>query len=116
LIGIGRVRKGADSVTTDATGMCDVCGKPGSVHLTEIRDGVKTSRSFCVEHAPPEMRDKMPFGPHQTPADEVAFLRKQMSAIDQQVSDPAQRAEFKAEIEKLIAEIEAGRRRLGDAD
>jgi hypothetical protein len=103
-------------VTTDASGMCDICGKPGHVHLTEIRDGVKTSRSFCVEHAPPEMRDKMPFGPHRTPAEEVAFLRKQMSAVDEQVSDPAQRAEFKAEIEKLIVEIEAGRRRLGDAD
>ena len=101
-------------MTDDTTGMCEVCAKSGSVHITEIRDGVKTSRSFCVEHAPPEMRDMMPFGPHPTPAEEVAFLREQLSGIDQQVSDPAQRAEFKAAIEKLIADIEAGRRRLGD--
>lgn len=96
--------------------MCNVCGKPGHVHLTEIRDGVKTSRSFCVEHAPPEMRDKIPFGPHRTPAEEVAFLRKQMIAVEQQVTEAAQRAEFKAEIEKMIGDIEAGRRRLGGAD
>jgi hypothetical protein len=102
-------------MTTDPTGMCDVCGKPGSVHVTEIRGGVKTSRSLCIEHAPPELRAKLPFGPHRTPAEEVAFLRRQISAIDEQISDPVQRAEFKAEVEQLIAEIEAGRRRLGDA-
>ena len=101
---------------TDATGMCYVCGKPGSIHLTEIHFGKKTNRSFCMEHAPAEMRDKMPFGLHRTPAEEVAFLREQLKVIDQQVADPTQRAEFKAEIEKLIADIEAGRRRLGDAD
>jgi hypothetical protein len=99
-----------------AAGICDVCGKPGDVHLTEIIDGVMTSRSFCLAHAPPEIRDKMPFGPHCTPAEEVAFLREKMKAIDQQIADPTQRAEFKAEIEKLIADIEAGRRRIGDAD
>jgi len=59
---------------------------------------------LCIEHVPPEMRDKIPFGPHRTPAEEVAFLRKQMIAADQQLPDPAQRAEFKAEIERLIAE------------
>ena len=98
------------------TGACEVCGKPAGIHLTEIRDGLMTSRSFCVEHAPPEVRDKMPFGPHRTPAEEVAFLSEQVSAIDQQVADPAQRAEFRAEIEKLIADIEAGRRRLADGE
>jgi len=59
---------------------------------------------------------QIPFGPHRTPAEEVAFLRKQMIAADQQLPDPAQRAEFKAEIERLIADIEAGRRRVGDND
>jgi hypothetical protein len=102
-------------MTTDATGMCSVCGKPGSVHLTEIRDGVKTNRSFCAAHAPPHIREKLPYGPHRTPAEEVAFLRNQISLIDQRISDPAQRAGLKAEIEKLIADIEAGRRRIGDA-
>jgi hypothetical protein len=92
--------------------MCGVCGKPGIAHLTEIRDGVKTTRSLCVEHAPPEIRDKLP----RTPAEEVAHLRKLMSQVDRQVSDPAQREQFRAEIETMIADIEAGRRRLGDAD
>ena len=95
--------------------MCNVCGKPGSVHLTQIHDGAMTGRSFCVEHAPPEMRNKIPFGPHRTPADEVAFLRQTIGAADQKISDPAQRARFKAEVEALIAYIEAGRRRIGDA-
>ena len=93
--------------------MCDVCGKPGTVHLTEIgEDGVMTNQSLCVEHAPPEIRDQMP----RTPAEEVDHLRKLISEVDRQVSDPAQRAEFKAEIESMIADIETGRRRLGDAD
>jgi hypothetical protein len=112
LVGIqGMARKG-HGVTSDATGMCDVCGKPGVVHINDIRDGLMTSQSLCVEHAPPEFRDAMP----HTPAEEVAHLRKLMSEVDRQVPDPAQRAEFKAEIESMIADIEAARRRLGDAD
>lgn len=103
-------------MNNDPTGMCDVCGKPAQIHLTDIHNGVKTQRSFCVEHAPPEMRDKMPFGPHRTPAEEVAFLRKQLETLGGQLTDPAQRAEFTAEIEKLIADIEAGRRRIGDTE
>jgi hypothetical protein len=39
-----------------------------------------------------------------------------MRALDQHLSDPAQRKQFKAQIEKLIADIESGRRRLGDPD
>jgi hypothetical protein len=58
-------------MTSDATGMCDVCGKPGSVHLCEIHDGVKTSRSFCSEHIPPEIRDKVPV---PTALDEVKMV------------------------------------------
>ncbi|MDB5325756.1 MAG: hypothetical protein JWM57_1325 [Phycisphaerales bacterium] len=101
---------------TNVSGMCEVCGQPGIVHMTEIRDGEKTNRSLCLDHAPSDMRDKLPFGPHRTPAEEVAFLRNEMARLDQKVFDPAQRAEFKAGIEKLIADIEAGRRRIGDAD
>ena len=92
--------KESDAVEAERLGMCHVCGKPGIMHLTDINDGKQTSRSFCPEHAP-EMR---------------AILRKQIEVIDQQVVDPTKRAEFKAEIEKLIANIEAGRRRMGDAD
>src|SRR5688500_10011082 len=76
-----------DIMETNPTGMCHVCGKPGSIHLTEIHDGKKTNRSFCLEHAPAEMRDKMPFGPHRTPAEEVAFLRQQLTVIGQKVAD-----------------------------
>jgi hypothetical protein len=32
-----------------------------------------------------------------TPAEQVAFLRKQMNALDERVSDPAERAEYKAQ-------------------
>jgi protein-arginine kinase activator protein McsA len=103
-------------VDTEPTGMCDECGKPAQIHLTDIHDGVKTQRSYCVEHAPAEMRDMMPFGPHRTPAEEVAFLREQMDMLEARLTDPAQRAEFRAEIEKLITDIEAGRRRMGDAE
>ncbi len=99
-------------MTSDATGMCVVCGSPGIVHLTEVRGVVKTTQSLCYEHAPPEIRDELP----STPTEEVAYLRKLMSELDRQVPDPAQREEYKAEIERVIADIEAGRRRLGDAD
>ncbi len=99
-------------MTGDPTGRCDVCGKPGIVHLTEIRDGVQTNQSLCGEHAPPEIRAELP----ATPAEEIAHLRKLMSEVDRRVPDPVQREEFKAEIDKIIADIEAGRRRLGDAD
>jgi hypothetical protein len=34
--------------------------------------------------------------------------------FDSQIADPALRAMLKAEIETLIADIEAGRRRIGD--
>ena len=151
-----------DTMAENQPGMCEICRKPGCVHITAVReDGSKTSRSFCVEHAPPEFRDKVPFGAHRTPAEEVAYLRQQLARIDQypaqraeykatlerqlatldqSVSDPAQRAEIKAmmeeqlahlsepgpdpaqraamkaELEQLIADIEAGRRRLSDAD
>jgi hypothetical protein len=96
--------------------MCEVCGKPGIVHMTEIRDGEKATRSLCLEHAPSDMRDKMPFGPHRTPAEEAAWLRSKLPELDSKVSDPAERAKYKAELEQLAADVEAGRRRLGDAD
>ena len=103
-------------MNADATGRCVVCGKPANVHMTEIRDGTKTSRSYCLEHAPAEMRESLPVGPHRTPADEVAYLRNFLKAAEAQLNDPAQFAEFKAGVEELIADIEAGRRRVGDAE
>ena len=100
----------------EPTGMCGVCGKPAQIHLTDNHNGVKTHHSFCMEHAPAEMRDATPFGPHRTPTEEVAFLRKQLDLVEARLEDPTQRAELKAEIEKLVADIEAGRRRMGDAE
>ncbi|MDB5327496.1 MAG: hypothetical protein JWM57_3065 [Phycisphaerales bacterium] len=103
-------------MTTNVSGMCEVCGKPGIVHMTEICAGEKTNRSLCLEHVPSGMRDEMPFGPHRTPAEEVAFVQNKITILDQKVFDPAQRGEFKAEIEKLVADIRPGRRQIGDAD
>ena len=103
-------------MANDTAGMCDVCGKPARVHLTDIHDGIKTQRSYCMEHAPAEMRAAMPVGPHRTAAEEVAFLREQLDMLEGQIADPALRAEFRAEIEKLVADVEAGRRRVGDAE
>lgn len=72
------------------------------------------SKSYCLEHAPPGMRDKMRFGPHRTAAEEAAFLRDRLKEIDRMVADPVQREQLKADLEKRIADIEAGRRRFGD--
>lgn len=100
--------------------MCDVCGKPAVIHLTEVwageSDGAprKSQRSFCMEHAPAEDRGKMPIGPHRTPAEEAAFLRQQLPRLAERFPDPAQREKIMTEVEQLIADIEAGRRRLGD--
>lgn len=101
---------------------CEVCGKPSVVHLTQIKHRllfwfpVKREHHYCLDHSPPEMRDKLPFGPHRTPAEEAALLRKHLADIDEQISDPSLRAEARAEIEQLIADIESGKRRLGDDD
>jgi protein-arginine kinase activator protein McsA len=38
---------------------CEVCGKPATIHLTEITDGRERERMFCPKHAPPDVRAKM---------------------------------------------------------
>jgi hypothetical protein len=112
-----RFEMGRDgTITPENPGACDLCTKPAHLHLTEIKDGVKTTRSLCYDHAPPEMRDTMPFGRHRTPAEEAAFVRRQMTPLLDQLTDPAQRAEYQANLERLIADIESGRRRLGDPE
>ena len=89
-------------MTNDHGGRCDVCGQPGPIHLTEARDGQKTSQTLCTEHAPPELRAMLP----TTPAEEIAQLRRMKDEADRQVADPAQREKFKAAIEQMIASIE----------
>jgi hypothetical protein len=57
-------------MASNETSRCAVCGKPSHFFLTEIHNGDKTNRSLCFEHAPPELRDQMQFGPHRTPVEE----------------------------------------------
>jgi hypothetical protein len=99
-------------MTNYPPGACEVCGKPGAVHLAELNRGNKTQHSFCVDHAPPGLQNSFPFGSHRTPAEEVAFLRQKLIEIRNGVSDPTKRAEYEAAIEQAIADIEAGRKRL----
>ena len=103
-------------MASNPTGKCEVCGKLAKVHLTKIRDATKSQRWFCVEHTPVELKDKVSFGARRSAAKEVALLRQTLLKLEEQVPDPAERAKFQAEIEKLIADIEAGRRRIDDAD
>ena len=97
-------------------GTCDVCGKRGISQVTETRGGRVVTSSFCLEHNPADLGGPMPFGPHRTVADEVLFLRQILVDLDQETSDPARRLEVKTQLEQLIADIEAGRRRISDAD
>lgn len=95
----------------DASHLCPVCGKPGDIHMTEINAGVRTHRSYCPAHVPPELARRMKLP--QTPAEEIAFLRSKLAEIDQrQDVDSATREMARAETEQLIAQIERGERRL----
>jgi hypothetical protein len=89
---------------------CAVCGLPANVHVTDVSDGVARDHCYCWDHAPPEFRGAMP----QTPAEEVALLREKLALLDQSEIDPALRATIRAELEQVIGDIEAGRRRLSD--
>jgi protein-arginine kinase activator protein McsA len=39
-------------VDSNAAGVCHVCGKPASTHVTEVRNGKQTAYACCPEHAP----------------------------------------------------------------
>ena len=103
---------------------CDVCGRPSVVRVTEVRHGQQVGRTLCDEHAREEMGSTAYSGPRRTPAEEVAklrqglaaFVREQMAAPDREVSDPAWRAAFNAEMERLVADIEGATRRPDGAD
>ena len=96
--------------------VCHICGsKLANFHLTEVRGpGEKITRSYCQQHIPDEVRDKVKASYPQTPAEEVAYLREKLKRLDQYDYDPQQRAEIVAEVEQLIADIESGKRRLID--
>jgi len=89
---------------------CAICGKPAGVHVIDLREDAAREQFFCVDHAPPEMRNAMP----QTPADEVALLRGKLALLDQNPMPPELKAKARAEMEQVIADIEAGRLRLSD--
>ena len=97
-------------------GRCVVCVTPGKVHYKscDVTDDALPSQSFCLEHVPVEFRDKLPIGPHKTAADEVSLLRTKLASLDTQVMDTSLREQIRAAMEQLIADIEAGKRRLSD--
>jgi hypothetical protein len=75
-------------MATNEPGMCDVCGQRSmfDVHVHDAGTSETVMKSYCLEHAPAEFRDRMldamPFGPHRTPAEESAFLPQQLTAIE----------------------------------
>jgi hypothetical protein len=97
-------------MTSDIDGRRAVCGKPANIHMTEIRDGAKVTRSVCREHAPPELWEKLA----SSPALEADALRLKLAKLDGLAIDENARAALRTELEHLIADIEARKRRLGE--
>jgi hypothetical protein len=94
------------------TGRCSVCGKPGFLHVTTVGLlGRKTSQSYCTEHVPTE---HLPKGWHPGRELEASVVRGMLEHLDDVPLDPAKREEAKAQLMQLLADIEAGRKRLGD--
>jgi hypothetical protein len=100
-------------MTTMKPGECEVCGKPSSVHLTEVEVGspVKREHHYCWEHSPPGLGAKRP-----TPDGEVKIVEQMIAQLDAREMDDAERTKFRAELQQLAEDIRTGRRRLGDAD
>jgi hypothetical protein len=94
--------------------VCEVCGKPSSIHLTDVdptRVPQKVDHHYCREHAPPEIQAKL-----GGPEDEARRVEQMIAQLDARDLDPAETAEFRRELEKLAEDIRAGRKRFGDAD
>ena len=96
-----------------SSGDCEVCGKPSCIHLTEVEGGspVKREHHYCRNHAPPDIKAKMP-----GLADEVKLVEQLIARVEAKEMDPDQKAKFRAELKKLAEDIAAGRKRLGDAE
>jgi hypothetical protein len=92
---------------------CEVCGKPSSVHLTEVDvdSAVKREHHYCWEHSPPELGAARP-----SPADEVKAIEQMIAQLDANQMDHAEKAKSRAELQQLAKDIRSGRRRLSDAD
>jgi hypothetical protein len=93
---------------SEIPGRCAVCGRPANTLVCDMSDGTARSQSFCIDHAPREMRDAMP----KTPAEEVAHLQERLALLDESEMPPELKAKFRLSFEQLIEDIEAGRRRL----
>lgn len=80
--------------------ICSDCGKPSrfsEIQVLEVGGNVQeTRRSFCVEHEPPGVRDKLPYGPIARPSDAESQLA--------------------TDIHLLVTAIEDAKRRVGQAD
>lgn len=89
---------------------CAICGRPANAHVTDMSDGTARNVSYCKDHLPAEMGALMP----QSPAEEVALLREKLSHLDQSPLPSEFKDKARADLEQLILDIEAGRRRLSD--
>lgn len=89
--------------------------------MTEIRDGVKTSRALCAEHAPKDMKgpaadavrwaEKMQ---NATPQEVVAMLRGWLADAERMFPDEGMR-EMQVEQLKKMIEMMEGEQRAGEA-
>jgi hypothetical protein len=100
--------------------VCGICGGLAIGHTTEVHNGANIEHWFCVNHAPPEIaaaRIKLPFPLNlpESAAEEIPYLRELLARIDEVVFDAVERADTEARIKRLIGEIQAGGRWLGDA-
>ena len=95
-----------------AAGKCEVCGRPAIVHsFTAIAGGEpEPMKSYCIDHAPPHIRERIPL----TVTEQVALLRAKLALLDERMPDAEMRAMARAELEQFSADIEAGKRQLFD--
>jgi hypothetical protein len=91
--------------------VCEVCGKPAFLHVTDVdvaRTPQKMDHHYCRDHVPPDMQ--------RSPEDEAKAIQQLIAQLDARPMDPARKAEFRRDLQKLAEEIAAGRKRFGDAD
>jgi hypothetical protein len=86
---------------------CEVCGAAGTVRVTEAHGGSTTERSFCENHAPPELSNaRLP----EVTSD--PWVEEHLDTLRQFAADPLR----KAECERIIAYFEAEMRTMGIPD
>jgi len=92
---------------------CEVCGKPPSVHMTEVSVGssasVKREHHYCWDHAPASIK-------RPTVADDLSSIEDLLAALEKKDMDTAVKAAMRGQLEQLREDVKAGRRRLTDAE